>query len=255
MPSEDFDIVVLTSGGKDSQACLKLAVGTYGPSRVVGLFCDTKFEHPKTYAHVASLERLYGSPIITINNGSVVEQVRKYQRFPTGLARFCTYNLKITAGRDWYLKEARRMGHGFEVWIGVRAGESSNRKRRYAGRVGEEVMPLHEFMPKNYPKQLEGLGVLARLPIVEWSEQDVFEFLDGQQNVLYSEGFSRVGCFPCLAAGDAYKLKSFKHDDTGKAHYAQVVQLEAETGKSVFTSKKHQTTCEAEFAGCAICAI
>ena len=45
-------VVVPISGGKDSQACLKLALQDYDKSQVMGLFCDTQFEHPFTYAHI-----------------------------------------------------------------------------------------------------------------------------------------------------------------------------------------------------------
>jgi 3'-phosphoadenosine 5'-phosphosulfate sulfotransferase (PAPS reductase)/FAD synthetase len=45
-------VLVPISGGKDSQAALKLALQTHQPSEVRGLFCDTRFEHPMTYAHV-----------------------------------------------------------------------------------------------------------------------------------------------------------------------------------------------------------
>ena len=38
--------IVPVSGGKDSQCCLKLAVDEFGSDQVIGLFCDTKFEHP-----------------------------------------------------------------------------------------------------------------------------------------------------------------------------------------------------------------
>lgn len=34
--------VVPVSGGKDSQACLKMASQMFEPGEVVGLFCDTQ---------------------------------------------------------------------------------------------------------------------------------------------------------------------------------------------------------------------
>lgn len=53
-------VVVPISGGKDSQACMKLASEQFDSSEVVGLFCDTQFEHPLTVAHVDKIEQLYG---------------------------------------------------------------------------------------------------------------------------------------------------------------------------------------------------
>lgn len=45
-------VPVSGGGGKDSQACLELALQQFDPDEVVGLFCDTGWEHPKTYAHI-----------------------------------------------------------------------------------------------------------------------------------------------------------------------------------------------------------
>ena len=60
-------IVIPISGGKDSQCCLKLALKEYKPSEILGLFCDTKFEHPITYKHIERMRRnLYGVKIHTI---------------------------------------------------------------------------------------------------------------------------------------------------------------------------------------------
>lgn len=65
-------IVVPVSGGKDSQACLKLALGHYPANDVVGLFCDTGWEHPLTYQHIANMQRMYGVDIKTISAGRVI---------------------------------------------------------------------------------------------------------------------------------------------------------------------------------------
>ena len=91
-------IIVPVSGGKDSQACLKLAVGT--GKKVVGMFNDTRFEHPFTYAHIDRIEQLYGVEIHRVNEGSSVEQEilkpkdgKRY--FPGMRHRFCTRELKV----------------------------------------------------------------------------------------------------------------------------------------------------------------
>lgn len=90
-----YKIIVPVSGGKDSQACLKLALEEYSPSEILGLFCDTKFEHPLTYQHIKNISELYGVKIHTICGGSVEEQCIKNGRIPGGGARFCTNALKM----------------------------------------------------------------------------------------------------------------------------------------------------------------
>lgn len=120
------DIVVPVSGGKDSQACLKLAV-SYGAGRVIGLFCDTRFEHPWTYEHVSKLGGLYGVEILRVCAGNVEDLVVQQRRFPSGTARFCTDQLKIIPSKLFYKALAEKQGSGFEVWYGVRSNESRER--------------------------------------------------------------------------------------------------------------------------------
>lgn len=230
-------ILVPLSGGKDSQAALKLALQSYAPDEVRGLFCDTNFEHPLTYQHVEKLRTLYGPvQIDTVSGGTVLEKSIKYKRFPGGGARHCTDELKIRVTKI-YCKELAEQQGGFEVWYGMRSGESSHRAKRYAGKVCDELYAPHEVIPSKYPKYLAKMGVMFRLCILHWPTDDVMEYLDGQHNPLYDAGFPRVGCFPCLASGDAWKEKAFAHDDFGRQQLAQVVVVSAQIGKSIWTSK------------------
>lgn len=245
-------VLVPISGGKDSQAALKLAVQTHGAESVRGLFCDTQFEHPLTYAHVEKLRTLYGNvQIDTVCGGSVLEKSIKYGRFPGGGARHCTDELKIRETRIYCKALAEQQG-GFEVWYGMRTKESHERAKRYAGKVNDEVYPPHEIMPSKYPKYLAKLGVMFRLCILDWTETDVFSFLDGEENPLYAQGFSRVGCFPCLASGDAWKEKAFNHDAFGAKQHQEVAYVSAVIGKSVWTSKGGKDRNEPP---CAVCSI
>lgn len=229
-------VLVPTSGGKDSQAALKLAIQSHPADQVRGLFCDTQWEHPETYAHVERLKDLYGVQIDTVTGGSVLEKSIKYGRFPGGGARHCTDELKIRETRIYCKALAEAQG-GFEVWYGMRAGESDQRAKRYAGKVNSELYAPHEVMPSKYPQYLARMGVMFRLPVLDWSALDVLEFLAGEENPLYGRGFERVGCFPCLAAGDGYKERAFAHDEFGAGQKIKVIQVSAQIGKSIWTSK------------------
>jgi 3'-phosphoadenosine 5'-phosphosulfate sulfotransferase (PAPS reductase)/FAD synthetase len=192
-------IIVPVSGGKDSQACLKLALESYEKEEVLGLFCDTKFEHPITYNHIDKMREMYGVKIDTITAGSVPENCLKYGRFPGGGKRHCTGDLKIIPSKKYYIEFAKDQG-GFQVWYGMRGGESNERAIRYADKINNEVYPPNEVL-KKYPKYLyTKLGVTFRLPILDWTLLEVYSFLNGEENTLYSQGFDRVGCFPCLAS-------------------------------------------------------
>ncbi|RMX08533.1 hypothetical protein D8I35_05505 [Corticibacter populi] len=247
--------VVPVSGGKDSQAALKLAVGQFGVENIVGLFCDTQNEHPITYAHIERLRTLYGAlRIDTVCAGSVEEKCIKYGRFPGGGARFCTDELKIVPTKKYCKALAESLGHGFEVWYGMRSKESPERQRRYAGKVCDELYAPHEVLPSKYPKYLAALGVMFRLAVLDWTDADVMAFLEGQHNPLYDAGFPRVGCFPCGASGDRWKEKAFQHDDFGKQQYIRVQDIGRRIGKSIWTSKGGQARNQ-EFEGCNLCEI
>jgi len=244
-------ILVPISGGKDSQACLKMAMSEYPPERVQGLFCDTQWEHPATYAHVEKLRTLYGQlDVVTITGGSVLEKSLKYGRFPGGGARHCTDELKIRETRIYCKQLAERQG-AFEVWYGMRTGESSERGKRYADHSDWNLYQPHEVLPNKYPQYLGSMGVRFRLPIVDWTTTEVMAYLEGQHNPLYNQGFDRVGCFPCLASGDAWKEKAFAHDAFGADQKAKVMIVSEQIGKSIWTSKGGKSRNEV----CSICEI
>lgn len=223
-------IVVPISSGKDSQACLKLALENYDKSEVIGLFCDTGWEHPLSYAHVDNMRQMYGVEIKTLQAGTVVDEIKKIGRFPAPLIRFCTDRLKIVPSKNFYQQLMREQG-GFEVWYGMRSGESGDRKRRYAAVAGEETYPPHEIN-SSYPKMLGKGGVLFRLPILEWSTQDVFDYVGiDNLNPLYKHGFDRVGCFPCLASSPTKQANAFNFDVFGASQKHRVIKLEQEIGK------------------------
>lgn len=227
-------ILVPVSGGKDSQACLQLAIEQVGVDHVRGLFCDTQFEHPLTYKHIEDMRRWYGVQIDTVTAGNVPDKVRKYGRFPSGTARFCTDELKIQPTIKYAKALAQEHG-GFEIWYGMRTEESTDRAIRYKDRVSNDVYDPHDFMAK-YPKYLGKMGVVVRLPIIGWSKWQVYAEVGEKMNPLYAAKFDRVGCFPCLASGDVHKERAFGYDDFGAKQKVIVLQLERETGKSVWTS-------------------
>lgn len=237
-------VVVPISGGKDSQACMKLASEQFDSSEVVGLFCDTQFEHPLTVAHVDKIEQLYGIKIVRVSDGHVQDRCLRYERFPSGVARFCTDDLKMKPSKRFYENLVARQGVGFEVWYGMRTDESTPRAKKYKDCNDTDLYAPHDLFPSKYPKHLDEMGVKFRLPVVDWLTKEIIEFV-GQNNLnpLYLQGFDRVGCFPCLAAGDGYKKKAFNHDETGRAHYEIVKFIQNRTGKSVFTGANADDIC------------
>lgn len=112
-----------------------------------------------------------------------------------------------------------------------------------------ELLDFNDVFPTKYPKYLGKLGVFMRLPIIHWTDTEVFTFLGGSHNPLYDAGFDRVGCFPCLASGDEWKTKAFEFGLFGNLQYQKIKHLEKVFGRSVFTSKHVRRP------SCALCAI
>ena len=248
-PYKSYKCVVPLSGGKDSQACLKLAIKQYGCNEVMALFCDTEFEHEITYKHISRIAKEYKIHLTTLNSGSVYSVCIKYKRLPGGGARHCTDELKIRPSKFFYKEFSKRFG-GFEVWYGMRSGESAQRKKRYENKVDSDIYAPHEIMPRKYPKYLFNLGVMFRLPILEWSTDEVLSFLWDQANPLYSAGFDRVGCFPCLASGDKHMHKAFNYDAVGKRHFEIATKILSFTPKdSLFNTERFKG------GGCLICSM
>ena len=243
-------IVVPVSGGKDSQSCLKLARSLYNKDEIMGLFCDTQWEHPLTYAHIEKLKTLYDVNITTITAGSVPEKVLKYNRFPGFSIRFCTDELKMKPTKE-YLKTlgTTQTDSIIEVWYGIRNDESTARKKRYAERINTELYLAHEVFPNKYPKYLSKLGIRFKFPILDWTTEEVYSYLNKEENPLYKQGFNRVGCFPCLATNDKGKRDAFEHDTFGKAQWDKVVWLSSQINKPVY-QKEYDT----QF-NCSICSI
>lgn len=230
-------IVVPVSGGKDSQACLKMACDQYGSENVLGLFCDTQWEHPLTYKHVKKLQQIYNISIYWINAGSVEQMISKYKRFPASNIRFCTKELKIYPSKWFYSDLSERFS--FEVWYGMRSGESNKRASRYANKEMSELYRPHEVLA-DYPQYLGKRGVRFKLPILAWSTAQVLNYLDGLENPLYSSGFRRVGCFPCLASTPKDHQNSFNVGDFGKRQKQRIVRLEKLIGKKHEPAKTDQ---------------
>ena len=109
-------------------------------------------------------------------------------RFPSTMARFCTQKLKI----EVIIKEfSKYLREGFDVkdWVGIRADESTRRAK----------MPEMELFLTD---DQTGCEAWHYRPILKWTANDCFEMMKRhgvEPNPLYKEGFSRVGCFPCIS--------------------------------------------------------
>lgn len=190
--------VISVSGGKDSTALYLWGLNNLDSFRAV--FADTGNEHPVTLNYVRNLPDLAGGPAVEWvkadfedylwNKGQIpsgnpfLDMCVAKKRAPSARAQFCTENLKMAPIRKW-LASARKGYDKVIMYTGIRKGESLRRSRYQEW----EYLPYYDCE--------------TRRPLLEWSETDIFDYMASfgvEPNPLYKEGFTRVGCFPCIHA-------------------------------------------------------
>ena len=246
------EIIVPISGGKDSTVCLILALMDGRP--VTAVFNDTGWEHPLTYEYIDYLEDKLGATIYKTTearkNGKPIkglpDLIIEQGRFPFGLGRFCTMYLKQYALRDYFRDNILEGNTEYEIWFGMRTDESGQRARKYAGIESTDVFDIGDVFPNRWNKKLREV-VNVRLPVVDWTTDEIFDFLDEagvKRNPLYDEGTNdRVGCYPCMLAGRKVQQKMFA-TEFGQQRLEQIRILEKRIGKKYEMFDTDQGSCE-----------
>ena len=225
--------VVNISGGKDSQATAILAKSRLPKdARVKYVFADTQHEASVTYEFLDYMEESMGIKIERVKRvytdaqfwkrkKSIVKRwkkdgvsrhiiLRAIQNmnrtnnafldmsllrggFPSPMVKFCTENLKVVPVLEQVIQPILDDGYHIIQWLGVRRDESRRRAET----------PL-------FNKDLSDDRIMKFYPIRNWTEEDVFKYIDNsgyKHNPLYDMGAGRVGCWPCIhAKKDEVKL-------------------------------------------------
>ena len=182
----DDVIEIAYSGGKDSDVILQLAKEAGINYRAI--YKNTTIDPPGTIAHV----RAMGVEVLQPKQSffELVEQ----KGMPSRYARFCCEKLKEYKVLD-------------VVVMGVRRAESAKRAENY----NEPTECRYYGSKKNYAE--------AIYPILEWSNDDVREFIQDrgitlapmyydENGVLHTE--RRLGCIGCPLASRKQRLKELK---------------------------------------------
>lgn len=148
------------------------------------------------------------------------EMVRIKGRPPSRKAQFCTEKLKLNPQRRW-IKATFGVGGEFEGedycrYVGVRRDESQARK--------DSPMKAWD----------DWFDCELSYPIADWTKQMCFDYVTshGQSvNPLYSLGFNRVGCAPCINSGK----EDIRNWDIRRPEMIEKIRgLEARTGRTFF---------------------
>lgn len=233
-------VLVAYSGGKDSQACLLWAVKKYGAKNIEAVFCDTGWEHPETYNHIITTTSDLGVKLVTVKSkkyDGMIDMARKKKRFPSSQRRFCTSELKSIPFIDYVLEQKEHL----LIIQGIRALESHSRSLmnaqcRYFKYYFEptENGKTHTYRKKEIKEWVKMYSDDILRPVFDWSGQDVIDYIisNGQQpNLLYKEGFKRVGCFPCIMSGHKEVFEIIKRYPE---RFEEILNHEKKIGSSFF---------------------
>lgn len=184
IPTDKGDIEISYSSGKDSDVILELAKMAGIPYRAI--YKNTTIDEPGSIAHAMK----NGVEVIRPKK-SFFQLISEYG-FPSRFQRFCCS----------VLKEYKVCERAIQ---GIRRSESRNRAERYK----------EPEMCRVYSKKEK---VKVYLPILEWTDQDVEEFIK-ERNIkchpLYYRGgqfdvTQRLGCMGCPLASRKKRIQFFK---------------------------------------------
>ncbi len=176
------------SGGKDSDVILQLAKESGIQYRAV--YKNTTIDPPGTIKHVRDVGAVILRP--KKNFGQLIEE----KGLPNRFRRFCC-------------KELKEYKVGDKVVIGVRKAESRKRNERY-----KEPTEC-----RYYGRKIEANHVVQYYPILDWTDEDVKEFILDRgiklHPLYYTEDGDidvtmRLGCMCCPLASKKKRIAAFK---------------------------------------------
>lgn len=196
--------IVAFSGGKDSQ-CIR-ALANMAEVQHIVKYQWTTIDPPEVLHFI---REQYPDVIIERPAESFWRLCYRHGILPTQYKRFCCRELKES--RD----------HTCVTITGVRKAESLKRKvreeieiqtRRRRPDFVRGDLDMFNMYRESHVDCIQGKDKLIINPIIDWSEQDVWDFLHyiGQPTCsLYDRGYKRVGCLfcPCASISSLHRME------------------------------------------------
>lgn len=212
------------SGGKDSQALYHIA-------KLSGV----KFKAHMNFTSVDPPEvvrfvREQYPDVETIKpKMSIYDMAKKKHILPTMRVR-------------WYCAEYKETsGAGKVTLTGIRKEESARRAKReevstrIKGKRKEQSFDQWSEHEEKMVACVGGRDKILVLPIIHWTERDVWEFLNGN-NIphckLYDEGYKRIGCILCPMSKYRQKVKEMKRYPHVRRKWLETIQWLKDNGFS-----------------------
>ena len=207
IPTDDGPIELSYSGGKDSDVILELAKMAGIPYRAI--YKATTIDPPQTIAHAREM----GAEVI--HPKKTFFQLVSKSGFPSRFQRFCCSALKEYKIYDRAIQ-------------GIRRSESRKRAENYKE---PEICRVYSAKEK----------VKVYLPILEWTNQDVEEFIK-ERNIkchpLYYRGgqfdvTKRLGCIGCPLQSRKKRIQEFMENP-------KLLKAWIRAGQKRYTSEAYQ---------------
>ncbi len=224
----DTPYYVAYSGGKDSDV-LRILFELSGV-RYDLVHNHTTVDAPETVYYVRSIPGIQ----ISKPDMSMWQLIVKKRLPPTRIVRYCCEYLKERGGQDRF------------VATGVRWAESTKRKSRGSLEIQNRDIKKRIMLNVDNVESrrmfetcaLKGKRVLN--PIIDWSDDDVWEFLHHygcRSNPLYKCGIKRVGCIGCPMMRPFHRIKGFERYPKYKSAYIHAFDRMLE--KAIDEGKPH----------------
>lgn len=205
------------SGGKDSQALYHIAV--MGGVKFKAHMNLTSVDPPKVIRFV---KQQYSDVELIKPKMSIYDMALKKHILPTRTFRWCCAEFKEMSGA------------GKVTLIGIRKAESARRNKReeistqIKGKRTEETFDQWSEHEEKMVTCVGGKDKILVSPIIHWTEQDVWEFLNDVVKVphceLYDEGYTRIGCICCPMSQKRQKLREIRQYPHVKRRWIQTIQ-------------------------------
>lgn len=210
------------SGGKDSQALYHVAV--LGGIKFKAHMNLTSVDPPEVIRFV---KKQYPDVALTKPKDSIYNIAVKMGILPTMRTRWCCQEFKEMAGagkvtligirkqestRRAKRKEVEISNHKFQGTLEQLDDyrEAQNEKRRKKRSQKRDGVNITNATDEKTLGCIHGKESLLISPIIDWTESDVWEFLNNVVCVphceLYDQGWHRIGCINCPMASHKQKL-------------------------------------------------
>lgn len=246
------------SGGKDSD-CIRILADLAGVKHDI-VNNHTTVDAPETVRYIRSIPNIKidyphykdGTPKTMWN------LIVKKGMPPTRLVRYCCAELKEQGGKGRLKVTGVRWAESYkrsESAGVVKIIESPKTNQKIADDIGANysitkqkglVMNMDNDNNRRMVEQCYRTSSTMINPIVDWSDEDVWDFLHSygcESNPLYQCGFKRIGCIGCPMAGK-HRYEEFARYPKYKQMYINAFDRmlkirntpfkEAKTGEEVF---------------------